>query len=245
MGDGGSELERAAARNRARDAKQERRAKPRPPSRDTLKRALWAESLGGSAGFTIAEFVFGGLALVAPIYPIYVLWGEQLGDFWASVVTVPFCVVAMWAQLRIREAIGVAWRARGVRRIGYGLDADAYFELLSVRHRDGDLRVRLTCARAWTPQELADVRAAVPEWASGVRAETDGSHEVTLVTGPIEGTAFISGDGDTVRWFTNRLLHDAFTRIVRRVVGRLHAVNPVERIEVQATGEVVSFDVEP
>lgn len=258
MGDPMEEVERAAERTRARERRRRRKERAAVPTpgkrvrdekraiRDTIEKSV-AEADSDLRQY--AQIAIMGAVLLAAV------WAEneipalrRFRDHTAGmavlvVVDIALCVVALVVPTKALAR----WRLRHLHRIGHGFDVARYLELLGQKRSYGTLRVTLRCLRAWDARQRHSMLDAIKSWDKDVKASWSADDHLELHTDKLRTLAETLGDDiiSPTKFFTNRPVHDAFMRIVHRVLPKLDAANPVEQITVAIDGEVYPWDTDP
>ncbi|HTM19873.1 MAG TPA: hypothetical protein VL172_05175 [Kofleriaceae bacterium] len=236
------DLERAARKQRARDAAAADRALPEPadPLVEQQARLLRTSLAERSAwDFSPLLFVQFLVCFFAPAAVLLLLGNDSDVLFMlAGVGGLALFVVV----LVITERVLAAQRQLSLLRLGHGFDGRAYLAQLAQQRHDTEVVIRLGFADPWPADQLATACDAVRSWTGFPVCHADGDRAMIMSSGSLETTDTTSARvGNARRFFTNRPAHDAFQRVRRKVLPRLHRRNPVTSIDVELRGEVTPF----
>ena len=206
--------------------------------------AMIADALGGgpwATGLMIAGIVIcllGGVFAIAMLMPE----GSGLGMFGVACGGAVVLLGVLVGVGLLLGAVFAAQRRRGVRRVGHGFDAERYLELLSQNRSSGVLVVGLGFARE--PRDRRAMADAVVGWVPELFAEWVGE-TLRVSSTSLTTKECLRGKRGHSWVFSNTPIHMCFRRIVEKVVPKLEANTPIDRIDVEIRGDVLPWNAKP
>ena len=239
------EIERAARKVRERQGaaatKTGETEAARARRQTRMARALLVESLGGTPEVTFLQVVEAMILFFTPWAVLLWIPAERRSTLVFASLALVSCL-GFVLHIVYRERLLAAIRKARLARLGCGFDAAHYFRLLSRRRRSFVVVSRLRFRRPWAPDEMTAVHDAMGEWAKEHSATWRDDRTLEIRSDTLEGIGYVSDDSGSVHFFTNRRAHDAFMSVVRHVLPRLHAANPVIGLEVDIQGGISTFE---